>query len=157
MNYKLLLVSVVLALLPGLDSRAAEPALTAHSRQFKREVVKVTDGIHVAVGYGLANSILIEGKDGVVIVDTLECAEVAQAVRAEFRKLTRSPVRAIIYTHHHPDHVFGARIFGGEDRPTIYAHRSLPGEFDKGFTGARLAIATRAVRMFGIPLDDRQR
>ncbi|HKB41995.1 MAG TPA: alkyl sulfatase dimerization domain-containing protein [Gemmataceae bacterium] len=158
MNEKLLFASVVmLALMPGWKTCAAEPDLTAHSRQFKRELVKVTDGIHVAVGYGLANSILIEGKNGVVIVDTLECAEVAQAVRAEFRKLTRSPVRAIIYTHHHPDHIFGARIFAGEDRPTIYAHRSLPGEFDKGFTGARPAIATRAVRMYGLPLDDRQR
>src|SRR6266542_7080212 len=157
MNNKLLFVSVVLALIPGSKTRAAEPDLTAHSRQFQREVVKVTDRVHVAVGYGLANAILIEGKDGVVIVDTLESAEVAQAVRAEFRKRTAKPVRAIIYTHHHPDHVFGARIFAGDDKPTVYAHRALPGEFDKSLTGARRAIATRAVRMYGLPLDERQR
>src|SRR5215813_3539555 len=156
MNEKLLFASVVmLALMPGWKTCAAEPDLTAHSRQFKRELVKVTDGIHVAVGYGLANAILIEGKDGVVIVDTLESAEVAQAVRAEFRKRTARPVRAIIYTHHHPDHVFGARIFAGENRPAVYAHRSLPGEFDKSLTGARSAIATRSVRMYGLPLDER--
>ena len=95
MKERLLLAPVLALLLVSvLGARAGEPDLAAHSRQFKREIIKVADGIHVAVGYGLANAILIEGKDGVVIVDTLESAEVAQAVRAEFRKLTTKPVRA---------------------------------------------------------------
>ena len=37
----------------------ANEELAAHSDEFKREVVKVTDGVYVAVGFGLANSILI--------------------------------------------------------------------------------------------------
>ena len=49
----------------------ADPDLAAHTAEFKREVIEVTEGVHVAVGFGLANSILLEGEDGVVIVDTM--------------------------------------------------------------------------------------
>ena len=34
--------------------------LSALVAEFKQEVIKVTDGVHVAVGFGLANSILFE-------------------------------------------------------------------------------------------------
>jgi alkyl sulfatase BDS1-like metallo-beta-lactamase superfamily hydrolase len=143
---------------PGtLPSRAAEPDLAAHSAEFKRQVIKVTDGVHVAVGYGLANSILIEGDKGLIIVDTLECAESAQAVREEFRKISRKPIRAIIYTHHHADHVFGAGVFVARDHPEIIAHESLPREFERSIGGARPIIVTRGQRMFGMALEDRQR
>ncbi len=147
---KPLLLAYALTLLP------AEPDLVAHSKEFRREVGKVADGVHVAVGFGLANAALIEGTDGVLVVDTLESAEVAQEVRAEFRRITRKPVRAIVYTHHHADHVFGARVFAGDDRPEVYAHGSLPREFQRSLTGVRPAVATRSVRMFGMSLDERQ-
>jgi len=32
-----------------------------------QEVVKVTDGVYVAIGFGLANSIMIEGDTGLII------------------------------------------------------------------------------------------
>ena len=40
---------------------ARESALVAHSNEFKREVIRVTDGVFVAVGFGNANSILVVG------------------------------------------------------------------------------------------------
>ena len=46
-------------------------------------------------------------------------------MKAEFDKISRKPVRAIIYTHHHADHVGGATVFAGTDRPDVYAHASL--------------------------------
>src|SRR5437899_1802161 len=99
--------------------------LRAHSAEFRQEVIKVTDGVYVAVGFSLANSILIEGTDGLVIVDTLTSINDARAVKAEFDKISRKPVRAIIYTHHHADHVGGATVFAGTNRPEVYAHASL--------------------------------
>jgi len=60
----------------------SNPDLAAHSAEFKQEVIKVTDGVYVAVGFGLANSVLLEGDDGVVIVDTMESVEAAIAVQA---------------------------------------------------------------------------
>ena len=41
----------------------ANAELNAHTEEFRKEIVKVTDGVYVAVGYGLANSILLEGDD----------------------------------------------------------------------------------------------
>ena len=135
-----------------LTSRATAADLAAHSAEFKRGVVKVTDGVYVAVGFGLANSILLEGKDGVVIVDTLECAEVAQQARAAFRKITTKPVKAIIYTHHHADHVFGARVFAADGKPEVYAQRLLPAAFVRSLTGVRPAVGRRSTRMYGLAL-----
>ena len=87
---------------------SSNPDLAAHTEEFRREVIKVTDGVWVAIGFGLANSILIEGDDGAIIVDTMESLEAAALVKAEFDKITTKPVKAIIYTHNHADHIFGA-------------------------------------------------
>ena len=139
-----------------LSGSAAGADLAAHSAEFRRGVLKVTDGVYVAVGFGLANSVLLKGTDGVVIVDTLECAEPAREALAAFRKITAKPVKAIIYTHHHTDHVFGARVFAAGARPEVYAHRSLPTSFSRSLTGVRRAIATRSTRMYGLALGDRR-
>lgn len=123
--------------------------LAAHSEEFRREVIRVTDGVYVAVGFGLANSILIEGDDGVIIVDTMESLEAAETVKAEFAKITSKPVRAIIYTHNHADHVFGARAFT-EGRPIpVYGQALIYRELDRFLTVVRPAIYTRSMRMFG--------
>jgi alkyl sulfatase BDS1-like metallo-beta-lactamase superfamily hydrolase len=97
--------------------------LRAHSTEFRREVIEVTNGVWVAVGFSDANSVLIEGKGGSIVVDTTSDREDARAVKAEFAKRSTAPVRAIIYTHSHPDHTGGAGVFAGNDRPEILAHR----------------------------------
>ena len=51
---------------------ASVAELAAHTEEFRREVIKVTDGVYVAIGFGLANSIMLEGTDGLVIVDAME-------------------------------------------------------------------------------------
>jgi alkyl sulfatase BDS1-like metallo-beta-lactamase superfamily hydrolase len=71
--------------------------LRAHSGEFRREIIKVTDGVWAAVGFSNANSVLIEGEGGSIVVDTTSHVEDAKQVRAEFAKLSPAPVRAIIY------------------------------------------------------------
>jgi alkyl sulfatase BDS1-like metallo-beta-lactamase superfamily hydrolase len=93
------------------------------NQEFRKDVIAVADGVHVAVGYSMANAILIVGSGGTIIVDTTTKIDDAQAVRAEFAKISRAPVRAIIYTHSHPDHTGGASVFAGADRPEIYSHQ----------------------------------
>jgi len=111
---------------PYPDQPSIHPKLLATNDYWSPPAVhKVTDGVYVAVGFDGANSIMIEGDDGLIIVDTLSTYEAAKEVIAEFRKITDKPVKAIIYTHGHLDHVHGTGAFleEGEDIE-IYAHDS---------------------------------
>ena len=84
---------------------------------FTPQVLKVGRNVYVAIGYGLANSIMLEGEEGVVIIDTLESCEVARwvevvrqlarEVREAFAGVTSKPVVGIILTHFHADHAYG--------------------------------------------------
>lgn len=139
---------------PSATPVAAPADLVEHSREFRQEVVRVTDRIHVAVGFGLANSILIEGDDGVVVVDAMESVRGGQEVMDAFRKITDKPVRALIYTHNHTDHVFGARSMAGQDAPLVIAHEDMPVQLDKIATVIRPIIEKRSYRMFGNLLGD---
>lgn len=143
---------------PAPAANAASPeALRAHSAEFERGVYEVAAGVHVAIGFGIANSILLEGDDGVIIVDTMETAESAQAVLAEFRKLTDKPVRGLIYTHSHPDHIGGARVFAeGNDAVPVYAHRDVIRNMEKTSIELQTAITRRSLRMYGsyLPEDE---
>lgn len=124
--------------------------LQAHTEEFGPEVIKVTEGVHVAVGFALANSIMIEGEDGVIIVDTTESGEAAEEILTEFRRITGKPVKAVIYTHNHADHIFGARVFtGGDPDVPVYAHETTERHIDRFVNLLNGAIALRSARMFG--------
>lgn len=128
----------------------ANKALAEHSKIFKKGVEKVGDNIFAAIGYGIANSIMIEGDDGVIIVDTMTTMEEAAEVLAEFRKITLKPVKAIIYTHSHPDHIFGAEAFvAAGSRPEIYAHATTENHVKRLFTEIGPIIGSRSLRMYG--------
>jgi len=123
--------------------------LLKHSDLFKKGVERVGDNVFVAIGYGLANSIMIVGDDGVIIVDTMTTNEEAAEVLAEFRRITDKPVKAIVYTHNHADHVFGAEIFARGASPEIYAHASTEDLVMRMVTELRPIIGARSLRMFG--------
>ncbi len=132
----------------------ADPDLAAHTAEFKREVIEVTEGVHVAIGFGLANSILLEGKDGVVIVDTMESVEAAAPVKAAFDKITSKPVKAIIYTHYHSDHTFGASVFAEGNDTEIYAHENTSHHLKRIVSVTRETTYRRAMRQFGVLLPE---
>jgi alkyl sulfatase BDS1-like metallo-beta-lactamase superfamily hydrolase len=123
--------------------------LAAHTHEFRKEIITVTDGVHVAIGFGLANSVLLEGDGGVVIVDTMESAEAAQEVKQAFGRITSKPVKAIIYTHYHPDHTFGTRIMAGDDNPEIYSHVDTLRHLDRIVNVTRDITYRRGMRQFG--------
>ncbi|MEX1241023.1 MAG: alkyl/aryl-sulfatase [Cyclobacteriaceae bacterium] len=146
------LTLTLLALIP-LHAQSPSERLSAHTDEFRKEVIKVTDGIYVAVGYALANSILIEGDDGIIIVDVTESPATAQEVKSAFREITDKPVKAIIYTHGHPDHVCGGKVFAGRDNPEIYAHELVANGVNDGI---QPILSARAVRQFGNSLPQEQ-
>jgi alkyl sulfatase BDS1-like metallo-beta-lactamase superfamily hydrolase len=128
--------------------------LAEAAKEFQREVIEVTAGVHVAVGFGLANSILIEGSDGVIIVDTMESQKTAREVKTAFDQITTKPVKAIVYTHNHYDHIMGAKVFAGKDEPDVYAHETTVSRIEHSLRDLRGAIAPRSIRQFGVLLPE---
>jgi alkyl sulfatase BDS1-like metallo-beta-lactamase superfamily hydrolase len=140
---------------PVAPTVAPSAALAEHSKEFRKEIINVTDGVHVAVGYGIANSILLDGSDGFIVVDTMETVEEARELNAEFRKIVGAkPLKALVYTHNHPDHTFGAAGFvqPGE-HPAIYAHAKVNEALDALITEFRPIINRRSLRMYGFWLE----
>jgi len=128
--------------------------LRAHSAEFRKEVIKVAPGIYTAVGFAASNVGMLAGKGGVVIVDSTESVRAAENIRAEFQKITTQPVRALLYTHGHRDHVSGALVFAGPDTEIIARanfRRELPPSTPEN-PGPVGALAARARAQFGMDL-----
>ena len=130
--------------------------LIAHSEEFKKELITVTDGVHVAVGYALANSILIEGENTNIIIDTTGTEETAREVKALFDAINPNPVESIIYTHNHADHTYGATVFAEGSSPDIYAHSTTEIYLSRVIGILRPIISSRSNRMFGNALPKEQ-
>jgi glyoxylase-like metal-dependent hydrolase (beta-lactamase superfamily II) len=87
----------------------------------KPSIVKVTDRITIAAGYGFisANMVVIDTGDGLALVDTMEGPGAAVKARQDLGALIEKPVKNIIYTHHHGDHTGGTATFMGEGTKVI--------------------------------------
>lgn len=126
--------------------------LEAHSTEFRKELISVSENVHVGVGYGASNATMIEGETGLIIVDTLESTSAAESLLADFRKISQKPIVAILLTHSHRDHVSGASVFAAEfadgTAPVIYAR---PAETDSlGAPEIADISRLRAKRQFAI-------
>jgi len=81
------------------------------------EMVKVADGVYAAIRTeppGLTvngNSVFIVNDDDVVVVDTTLTPGTAKEELAALRKLTSKPVRYVINTHWHDDHLMGNQVY----------------------------------------------
>jgi alkyl sulfatase BDS1-like metallo-beta-lactamase superfamily hydrolase len=71
---------------------------------------QVTDGIYQVRNLDLSNMTIIEGDEGITIVDPLISAETARVgLDLYFEHRGERPVEAVIYTHSHVDHYGGVR------------------------------------------------
>ena len=76
-------------------------------------LLPVQGNVHMLVGAG-GNVTVQVGKQGVLLVDT-EFGPLVPKIMAEVRKLSSGPLRYIINTHVHGDHVGGNEATGQDD------------------------------------------
>jgi cyclase len=84
--------------------------------------VPLAPGVYAYLGeHGMPNAVTVEGRDGVVVIDSLFTPRHAARMIEALRATTDKPVVALVNTHFHGDHVFGNSAIP-TDR--IIAHRS---------------------------------
>ncbi|CAD5116562.1 unnamed protein product [Dimorphilus gyrociliatus] len=108
----------------------------------------------MAIGFALANSILIKAPRGSIIIDTTESIDSAEKILEAFSKTVDvGEIKAIIYTHNHADHVMGAEAFlrNSSKNVEIWAHEMLIDQMERYLVTSD-TIFRRAIRQFGILL-----
>jgi glyoxylase-like metal-dependent hydrolase (beta-lactamase superfamily II) len=84
-----------------------------------------------------ANAGFVIGDDAVTVIDTFGSAEAARQLLAEIGTLTKRPVKFVINTHYHLDHVAGNGVFAAAGA-VVLAQRNV-----------RSWIHSENLRMFG--------
>ena len=143
---------------PVIEKTSEVEKLFKHSEEFTQAIYSYENGIHAAVGYGIANSYLIEGNGLNIIIDATDSTFQAEKVYTEFNAINSNPIAAIIYTHNHGDHTLGAKYFVDQqdETPLVIAHDSTAKSVEKIFGILNPIISLRSSRMFGTALPEEE-
>lgn len=81
------------------------------------EVQKIADGVYAVIRkeppslWFNPNTVFIIGKKDVMVIDSNISSEYTREVLVALRKITDKPVKRVINTHWHEDHIIGNRVY----------------------------------------------
>jgi len=102
----------LLALLPALLLALLAPASPAPAGPAGRppfETTKVAEGVY-SFRFMNHRNMFVVTDEGVIATDPIN-PKAAQAMMAEIRKVTDKPIKYVVYSHEHWDHILGGKIF----------------------------------------------
>ncbi len=99
-------------------------AFPAAAQQAPFETRKLTDHAYL-FRYGFHQALFVVTPDGVIATDPIAFLRPVAATTylAEIRKVTQAPIKYLVYSHHHYDHIAGGRPFKDAGARVI-AHRN---------------------------------
>ena len=141
-------------------------------------VERLADGVYALVRTEPAslwftpNNVFIIGRSGVVVVDSNITSEQTREILAELRRITDKPVRYVVNTHWHEDHIIGNRVYRDAfpgvkfvghrstltDLPEIgAANRKSSLQNGRGFVGLLEGKLEKGENLAGQPMADEER
>jgi len=146
----------------------ALPAAAQQRPQIETKKVDGTDNVYIFRN-GNHQSIFVVTKDGVIATDPIAYGRPTggQQYVDEIKKVTDKPIKYLIYSHHHFDHIAGgkafkdagARIIGHKNiKPHLVAtqdpHTVMPDEFFDGKKTIKLGGTTLELIYLGVNHSD---
>ena len=83
---------------------------------------EIGPGVYAAISG--SNAGVVIGDDAVLVVDSFFQPDTAKALLSEIRKITPKPIRYVVNTHYHLDHVAGDQVFK-DAGAIIVTHRNV--------------------------------
>jgi glyoxylase-like metal-dependent hydrolase (beta-lactamase superfamily II) len=113
-----LMISTLVLLTASLDVAAQQQAPTFATTQ-----VEGTTNVYI-FRYQNHQSMFVVTPAGVIITDPISYGrpQAATTYLEEIRKITKAPIKYLIYSHHHYDHIAGGKVFK-EAGAVVVAHR----------------------------------
>lgn len=122
------LYATALLILPLLAQGADDNAATVKMRAVKvgahSYYVEGLPGAASAANQGfMSNAGFVVTPAGVVVFDSLGTPPLAEALLAQIHKVTQAPIKRVIVSHYHADHIYGLQVFKAAGAE-IWAHEN---------------------------------
>ncbi|MEO8432594.1 MAG: MBL fold metallo-hydrolase [Acidobacteriota bacterium] len=132
---RLVLPLLVAGLASWAGSRAAAQSPEGAAPAGHFQVQKLADGVYAAIrtetpGFAVdANVVFIINDADVVVVDANDTPASSREVLAALRKLTPKPVRYVVNTHWHDDHILGNQVYRDAFPGVEFVAHTATGEY----------------------------
>ncbi len=123
MQKKTALSITALAAIAAMTGLAQMPAAQTTPPMFATTKVDGTENVYV-FRYQNHQAMFIVTKAGVIATDPISYGrpQAAKTYLEEIRKITKAPIKYLIYSHHHYDHIAGGKVFKDAGAKVV-AHR----------------------------------